>query len=143
MGTIYNDNLSHIKSQYLSALDDYQQHYILHKSMPDNNEYTSLYFSSRATLAGLNEQLFKTVKIIQTDINSLNSSIDQTQHALKSVTTTQNKLTNELNTVNGNTRAADVMITEYKELYFIQYVSNITLYLGIIGAIIIFQRVYS
>jgi len=127
----FKEKLTTVEKQFHSALDDYKKHYILYYTMPENNEYATIYSSSKDALQKISKDLFITTNDIEKKMEELNSQISSVNKQIFSEKSKKSTLQKQYNFFSGETNAAEVMADDYKNIYFVQYVSNITLFLGI------------
>jgi len=128
----FKENLDSYHNQFNSLLEDYKKNYVLYNSMPTNNEYASIFFSDKSGLQGLNNKLSKTTIDIQKNIVAISTQVGELNKAIAVEKTKEGDLNKRLAIYTGQNNTSETLIGDYKQLYFNNYVSNITLGLGII-----------
>ena len=67
----FKEKLTTVEKQFHSALDDYKKHYILYYTMPENNEYATIYYSRKDALQKISKDLFITTNDIEKKMEEL------------------------------------------------------------------------
>jgi predicted RNase H-like nuclease (RuvC/YqgF family) len=138
----YTDKINALESQFKAALNDYKKAYVLYKSNPTFDEYKNNFFSLQKNIKNMNSSLFIVTNEIETNIDSLNNEINKIGGSLEKEKNKDEELSKKLLQINRGISSADVMRSNYNELYFVQYVKNLTTILGIFMVSVIFVRTF-
>ena len=130
--TQFEEQLTTLKDQFYSVLDDYKKNYILHNMQPTSNELASAYFSDKSNLQNINNRLNATTTDIQKNILELNTEMQKLSKKIAFEKNKEKEIKEKLSFYKGETNTTHVMIDDFTKLYFNQYISNITLGLGVI-----------
>ena len=134
--TQFEEQLTTLKDQFYSVLDDYKKNYILHNMQPTSNELASAYFSDSSFFFVLyvfvNNRLIATTTDIQKNILELNTEMQKLSKKIAFEKNKEKEIKEKLSFYKGETNTTHVMIDDFTKLYFNQYISNITLGLGVI-----------
>lgn len=139
---MYNEKINTLHAQFHAALNDYKQAYVLYQSNPNFNEYKSTFFSIQQNLQDMNSNLFILVNEIEKGIDDMNSDISGISANLSEEKKQYDKLTQKFVQVNGGINGANIMIENYNEQYFRQYVTNFTTILGTCMVFLFFVRTF-
>ena len=90
----------------------------------------------------MNSSLFIVTNEIETNIDSLNNEINKIGGSLEKEKNKDEELSKKLLQINRGISSADVMRSNYNELYFVQYIKNLTTILGIFMVSTIFVRTF-
>jgi hypothetical protein len=124
-------NLETYKSQFESMLGDFKKAYILYQTSPNYGDYATNYAYYTGNIQTINSNLFTTKNGIQSDLASLSTDTSNLNDKLadekKKYATLLQKKENIEGTVNGSSE----MISNSKEIYKSQYISNWMMFLSI------------
>jgi hypothetical protein len=121
-----------LKKSFLLALKDFKQNYINYNLNNDVDEYKNIFFTSKYQLQEINSNLYDLTEQIKKKI-LLNHS--KNENELKSLSESKelyNISIDELENVKDKSRASNVLIDDYKEMYNKQFYENFQLVLGIV-----------
>ena len=138
----YNEQLKILQNKFNAALPEYKKAYVLYNSNPDFNEYKSTFFSLKQNLQDMNSNLFLLVNDIAKGIDNLNENISEIDVKLKKEKSRFSILKEKLDHSQGQINGSDIMMKDYQELYFRQYVQNITTILGTIFVFVFFIKTF-
>jgi hypothetical protein len=128
-----SNKLNTYSEQFPSVLEDYKKSYVIHNKNPEYNEYSQIYASNKGALHSLNTKVFVATNDIQKNIDTLNVQISDLDHKIMEQKSINTDLKKKWNSIKGTGNSASEMTDEAKELYNIQYISNVTIVIGSIG----------
>lgn len=137
------DKLDAYTSKFYSALDDFSNSYINYKLYPGYSENQNIYANNKAILESLQADVFVATNDVQRNINSLNLLISDLNSKISTEKTKNAKLKSQLSQLMSSSNGANSLIGESSELYKMQWLSNITLFIGIFLVVIIIFKVFS
>lgn len=130
----YDEDLKAIKSSYECNMNTFKEYYILTKMYPNDESYAKLYNTSRNNLIKLSKNLFLMNNLIQKDIDELQKNSENINTNIKENETKKSSLSSHLNFITGEVNGSVQMSQDYKLLYTRQYISNISMIIGIIAS---------
>jgi hypothetical protein len=128
----YNETINAIKSQFFSALDDFQKYYVFYHKNPEVESYQLNFEKSKIQLQNSNNQLTQLTCNINNIIQTLDLDMEEVVKMLEAERLLNIKLTNTLNDLETTQNGSETLIDDYKEKYNEQYYKNFQLYVGII-----------
>ena len=137
------DKLNIYSEQFPSVLDDFKKSYIIYNKNPDYDEYSQIYTKNKGALHSLNTNVFVLTNDVQKNIDDLNSKITELDNKIIDQKSINKDLKTRFANLNGTNNGAYELNDDTKELYKIQYISNITIVVGIIGVIGLLFSVFS
>jgi peptidoglycan hydrolase CwlO-like protein len=137
------DKLNESSEKFYSALDDYSDSYVNYKLYPDYPEYQRIYANNRANIEALQADVFVATNNVQQNIDNLNSLIEDLNQKMSSEKTKNNELKSTLSEILSSSNGSSLLINQSRSLYLEQYISNITLVVGILVIFLSLFKVYS
>jgi hypothetical protein len=137
------DKLNAYKSKFYSALDDFSNSYVNYKLYPGYSENENIYANNKAILESLQADVFVATNDIQRNIDTLNTLITDLNTKISTEKTNNTTLKSQLSQLTSSSNGADSLIGESSELYKMQWLSNVTLFIGIFLILITLFKVFS
>jgi len=141
-GLLYNEKLDALNSQFNSVLDDYKKYYIFSNKNPEYQDYTRAYSNAESNIQSINSQVLKIVNETEEKLNNLLQNAFEINSQIEEEKKTNNQLKTNLGLMQSNTNGSEVLISNYKELYKEKYISNATLFLGLLFSTYIIFKVH-
>jgi hypothetical protein len=129
-------------SQFPHILSDFIPAYVNTMLSPDNTVYLSTYETCKGNIIKANSQLFMTTNSIQQAIDSLQANITSLNTNIEAEKTKNTSLTAQLQQILDSDNGASILISETTEIYKTQYVTNITMIIGICVLFILLFFIY-
>lgn len=137
------DKLNAYTSKFYSALDDFSDSYINYKLYPGYSENQNIYANNKAILESLQADVFVATNDVQRNIDTLNGLITDLNAKINIEKTKNTTLKFQLSQLMSSSNGADLLIGEASELYKMQWLSNVTLFIGIFLVLITLFKVFS
>jgi len=137
------DKLNAYTSKFYSALDDFSDSYVNYKLYPGYSENENIYANNKAILESLQADVFVATNDVQRNIDTLNSLITDLNAKISTEKTKNATLKSQLSQLMSSSNGADSLIGESSELYRMQWLSNVTLFIGIFLVLITLFKVFS
>jgi len=137
------DKLNAYTSKFYSALDDFSDSYVNYKLYPGYSENENIYANNKAILESLQADVFVATNDVQRNIDTLNSLITDLNAKISTEKTKNTTLKSQLSQLMSSSNGADSLIGESSELYRMQWLSNVTLFIGIFLVLITLFKVFS
>jgi hypothetical protein len=128
----FTDTLSGYANQFPHILSDYKQAYINASGAPDNQGYSNTYDYAKQNIRLANSQLFMLQSKVQLETDTLNDEVVNLDSKIDTAKELQAKLKKELADILAGDSGADILNSEMTELYTTQYISNVSMILGIL-----------
>jgi hypothetical protein len=128
----YQEQISGIKSSFLSALDDFKQYYVNYNMHPESEDYNTNYMTSKEQLQTLSSDVFKITNDIQRKIEDKDKAMKIVEVKLIKEKDLNQKLADILKNLNGVKAGSSIMIDDSKTDYIFNYYKNIEIFIGIL-----------
>jgi len=138
----YNEQLDALNSQFYSILDDYKKYYIFFNKNPDYQDYATAYANVKSNIQSINSNVFRISGEAESALNKLMEDTKDINAKIQEEKILNEKLKNNLGLIKTNTASANVMISNYKEVYREQYIRNLTTFLGLFLSTFVIFKVY-
>jgi len=135
----FKDRIDTLKQQYPTYLASFIQSYQDMHVNPNDENVKKLYDASVDNMRKAADGIFTINNEIQTELKTLETQLaawnTKISNANKVFTDLQINYNNHMGDING----AETLINDYKSIYVLQYISNVSLFLGVflIGYLII------
>ena len=134
-----NEKLSQLIDTFFSILDDFMKYYVFYNKNPDYEEYSNLYYEKKNQIQQINTELFKLKNSIENETQKINNNVFIINEELEKQKIKNKKLKEMLKNIKKVNNGSDELIDDYKEIYKLNYIYNIAMFLGIVisGGILI------
>jgi hypothetical protein len=127
----YSSTIQTLKDQFYPVLSEYKQAFVNTNVYPDLNEYEQIYASTKANLDTVLSGIFSVKTGIENDLYTLKTKLLDLETTITYEKSLNTKLVTQYGQLSGNNNGSEVMLDDSKNLYQTQYVSNVTLFIGI------------
>jgi chromosome segregation ATPase len=128
----FKDRIDTLKENYPTYLESFINYYQETHVKPDDENAKKLYDASVDNLRKAADGIFTINNEIQTELKTLETELATWNTKISNA----NKLTTDLqtnyNNHTGDINGAQTLINDYKSIYVLQYISNVSLFLGMI-----------
>jgi len=138
----FGSKIETLKNQYPGYLDNFKQYYILTKQFPKDDSYTRGYQSSRTDMQNATKSLFMINNNIQMEIEKLKASTTILNTKISDEKARNITLQKKYEDATGEVGGAQTMIHDYKQRYVLQYISNVSIFLGIILSGVVISKTF-
>ena len=136
-------NLTSIKQQIPSIIDDFTKYYIFYNKNPEYDEYQRLYYNIKDNMDNLESQVKKTSVSIDEETGKLNEILKTVNGKINKERNKNRQLKRRLGLAENEFNGADEMVRDYTTVYDAGYTRNWSLILGIIGLLVYGVNLYS
>jgi hypothetical protein len=126
-----NKNILDLKKTFLIALKNFEKNYINYILNNNNDEYKNIFFTSKSQLQELNTNLFNLTNKIKDKILSNHKKNQDEIKLLKESKEMYNVTINQLQNIGDESRASNILIDDYKDMYDKQFYKNFQIIIGI------------
>jgi hypothetical protein len=138
----FGSKIETLKNQYPGYLDNFKQYYILTNQFPNDDSYTRGYQSSRTDMQNATKSLFMINNNIQAEIEKLKATTTILNTKISDEKARNISLQKKYDDATGEVGGAQIMIEDYKKRYVLQYISNVSIFLGIILSGVIISKTF-
>lgn len=124
-------NLKTYSEKIDPLLDEYKKGYIYYNTNPDNEEYSRIFSIASGNITSINKDVFVTTNNIQKGIDDLNVKLNDLNNKIRLEKPTSISLAKNFLHHEGKGNGSQVLISNSKELYKQQYISNWDMVIGI------------
>ena len=138
----FGSKIETLKNQYPGYLDNFKQYYILTKQFPNDDSYTRGYQSSRTDMQNATKSLFMINNNIQVEIEKMKATTTILNTKISDEKARNITLQKKYDDATGEVGGAKTMINDYKKIYVLQYISNVSIFLGVILSGVIISKTF-
>jgi len=138
----FGSKIETLKKQYPGYLDNFKQYYILTKQFPNDDSYTRGYESSRGDIQNASKSLFMINNNIQVEIEKLKATTTILNKNIADEKARNITLQQKYDDATGEVGGAQTMIHDYKQRYVLQYISNVSIFLGVILSGVVLTKTF-
>ena len=131
-----------LNQQFTPILDDYKKYYVFHKMVPDYNEYQQMFETINSNLNEVTTKLFTTTNDIEVNTEKISKKLKTLSVMINQEKEKNKTFRSRLEMIDGKNNSSDILITNYKEMYDIEYIRNWALVIGIVLSIIASARIF-
>lgn len=117
-----------------SLLDDFKKYYVNTNKNPTYSDYQTHYQNIKANISSTANDLLKIFGDVTQNSQNISNSLSEINVLIESEKQKNTELRSIQNGVDNNYNGSKIMIDEYKEMYNKNYMKNILMVIGIIGA---------
>jgi hypothetical protein len=129
---IFLSQINTLKEKLPAILDDFKKYYIFYNKNPEYSEYQQMFESIKGNLQSINSELFMTTNNIEKGTEYMNSKFQILNKLIKKEKIKNSKLKRQLGIVEKKYNGSDELISNYKEMYNLDYLNNFALIMGIL-----------
>ena len=136
---LFDEKIKNINSAFFSALDDFKKYYVYFHKNPEVNEFQNYYANSKGQLQSIGKDLFLITNNIDKYIEDLNNSMNNISNKLETEKNKNTKMEELVMNLENTQNGSEILISDSKKQYNIQYYKNIEMFFGIliIGGVLI------
>ena len=138
----FGSKIETLKKQYPGYLDNFKEYYVLTKQFPNDASYTRGYESSRVDMQNATKSLFMINNNIQVEIEKLKATTTILNNNIANEKARNITLQKKYDDATGEVGGAKTMINDYKKIYVLQYISNVSIFLGVILSGVILTKTF-
>ena len=138
----FGSKIETLKKQYPGYLDNFKEYYILTKQFPNDASYSRGYESSRADIQNATKSLFMINNNIQVEIEKLKATTTILNKNIANEKGRNTTLQKKYDDATGEVGGAKTMINDYRKIYVLQYISNVSIFLGVILSGVIISKTF-
>ena len=138
----YINKINELNGSINLLLDEFKKIYVMANMHPSNEEIQQRYQNMNSSIEEIQAKLFSILNNIQVDINELNKKLFELNILIKKEREINREFKLKLGIVEDKNNAASEMISDYKQMYNINYLRNWSLFLSTIICIFAIKSIY-
>lgn len=129
---VFLSQINTLKEKLPSILDDFVKYYIFYNKNPEYNEYQQIFENIKGNLQKINSELFMTTNNIEKGVENINDKLQKIDKLIAKEKIKNQKLKRKLGIVEKKYNGSDELISDYKDIYNLDYLKNFALFYGIV-----------
>lgn len=121
-----------LKEKLPSILDDFKKYYVFYNKNPEYNEYQQMFENIKSNLQNMNSELFMTSNNIEKDTENINNRLQKINALIAKEKIKNKQLKKKLGYIEKQYNGSDELISDYKDIYNLDYLTNFALFFGVI-----------
>ena len=130
---VFLSKINNLKEKLPSILEDFVKYYVFYSKNPEYNEYQQIFENIKGNLQNINSELFMTSNNVEKDTENINDRLQKINALIAKEKMKNRQLKRRLGIVETKYNGSDELISDYKEIYNLDYLTNFALFYGIIG----------
>jgi ABC-type transporter Mla subunit MlaD len=135
--------VSVLSNQLPAILDDFKKYYVFYNKTPEYDEYKQMFENIKANLNTTNSSLAKINKSVDSATEDINEKLVTLNKLIRRERIKNRLLKRRLGREEEKYNGTDEMISNYKEMYEINYLRNWAMFLGILIVSIAISKVFN
>ena len=138
---VFLSQINTLKEKLPSILDDFKKYYVFYNKNPEYSEYQQMFENIKGNLQNINSDLFMTSNNVEKDTENINDRLQKINALIAKEKMKNKQLKKKLGIVEKKYNGSDELISDYKEIYNLEYLNNFALFYGVIalGGIMAFK----
>ena len=129
---VFLSKINNLKEKLPSILEDFVKYYVFYSKNPEYNEYQQIFENIKGNLQNINSELFMTSNNIEKDTETINNRLQKINALIAKEKIKNRQLKRKLGIVEKKYNGSDELISDYKEMYNLDYLTNFALFYGAI-----------
>jgi len=129
---VFLSQINTLKEKLPPILDDFIKYYIFYNKNPEYNEYQQIFENIKGNLQKINSELFMTTNNIEKGVENINDRLQKIDKLIAKEKIKNQKLKRKLGIVEKKYNGSDELISDYKDIYNLDYLKNFALFYGIV-----------
>jgi hypothetical protein len=129
---VFLSKINILKEKLPAILDDFKKYYVFYNKNPEYDEYQQMFENIKSNLQSINSDLFMTSNNIEKDTENINDRLQKLNALIAKEKIKNKQLKKRLGIVEKKYNGSDELISDYKEIYNLDYLTNFALFYGIV-----------
>jgi hypothetical protein len=129
---VFLSQINTLKEKLPSILEDFVKYYIFYNKNPEYSEYQQMFENIKANLQKINSELFMVSNNIDKNTETINHRLQKINMSITKEKIKNKLLKKKLGIVEKKYNGSDELISDYKEIYNLDYLNNFALFFGVI-----------
>ena len=132
-----------LQQQVPAVLDDFKKYYVFYHKNPEYNEYQQMFENIKSNMQTINTNVFTTTNDVEAKTEIINKKLSALNVLILGTRRKNVALNRRLGRIETANNGSDEMVSNYKELYNIEYGKNWGLFVGIVLSIVVSSSVFA
>ena len=129
---VFLSQINTLKEKLPSILDDFKKYYVFYNKNPEYSEYQQMFENIKGNLQNINSELFMTSNNVDKSTETINDRLQKINISITKEKIKNKQLKRKLGIVEKKYNGSDELISDYKEIYNLDYLNNFALFCGVI-----------
>jgi hypothetical protein len=129
---LFLSQINTLKEKLPPILDDFKKYYVFYNKNPEYSEYQQMFENIKGNLQNINSELFMTTNNIEKGTETINDRLQKINALIAKEKMKNRQLKRRLGIVEKKYNGSDELISDYKEIYNLDYLTNFALFYGVI-----------
>jgi hypothetical protein len=129
---VFLSKINTLKEKLPAILDDFKKYYVFYNKNPEYDEYQQMFENIKSNLQSINSDLFMTSNNIEKDTENINDRLQKLNALITKEKIKNRQLKRRLGIVEKEYNGSDELISDYKEIYNLDYLTNFALFYGVV-----------
>ena len=140
--SIFLSQLDTIQSQLGPILDDFNKYFVFYHMNPQISENQQMYDNIKNNIQELYTSLLTISTNINKNVNFINNNYQELNKEIEILKERNTILKKKLGIAEDTYDGSDTMISNYKDMYNLQYLKNFSLGLGIVFSLVLITKLF-
>ena len=129
---VFSNKVNTLEQQLPAILDDYKKYYVFYNKNPEFEEYQQSFEKIKTNLKTTYADLFSITNGVKVNTNDINDKLAALNILILKERQKNRRLKILLGYAEKKNNGADEMVSDYKEMYELEYLRNWGLFLGVV-----------
>lgn len=140
--SIFLSQLDTIQTQLAPILDDFNKYFVFYNMNPQISENQQMYDNIKNNIQELYTSLLTISTDIDKNVNQINTDYQELNKLIEILKERNIILKQKLGIAEDTYDGSDTMISNYKDMYNLQYLKNFSLGLGLVFSIVLITKIF-
>jgi uncharacterized protein YaaN involved in tellurite resistance len=140
--SVFLSELDTIQRQLGPILDDFNKYFVFFNMNPQISENQRMYENIKNNIQEIYTRLLRISTDVDKNINQLNNEYQELNKLIETLKERNSVLKQKLGIVEDTYDGSDTMISNYKDLYNLQYLKNFSLGLGLVFSLVLITKIF-
>ena len=140
--SVFLSELDTIQRQLGPILDDFNKYFVFYHMNPQISENQQMYENIKNNIQEIYTKLLRISTDVDKNINQINNDYQELNKLIETLKERNTLLKQKLGIVEDTYDGSDTMISNYKDLYNLQYLKNFSLGLGLVFSLVLITKIF-
>jgi DNA repair exonuclease SbcCD ATPase subunit len=139
---VFLSELDTIQRQLGPILDDFNKYFVFYHMNPQISENQQMYENIKNNIQEIYTTLLRISTDVDKNINQINNDYQELNKLIETLKERNTILKQKLGIFEDTYDGSDTMISNYKDLYNLQYLKNFSLGLGLVFSLVLITKIF-
>lgn len=140
--SVFLSQLDTVQSQLGPILDDFNKYFVFYNMNPQISENQQMYDKIKNNIQDLYTSLLTISTDVDKNVNQINNDYQELNKLIEILKNRNEVLKKKLGIVEDTYDGSDTMISNYKDMYNLQYLKNFSLGLGLVVSLVLITKIF-